>query len=758
MNVPTSLGPNERLAPTPTTNPAPWFLAPPPGGDFADTLRKLLRRKWLIAGCLFGAVVLTIVVAALLPQRYTATTQLLVGVPSTKLGQIQSVVPDPTVDIAAIQSESYILQSRDLAGRVVDRLGLDKIAEFNPALRPETLWDRLDPRRLFREAVQMFAVHEPRRSGASTKSAAADDGQTTNPERESVIDTLRERLDVFPLDRSHVIGLAIESQDATLAARIANAYARTYIEDQMVNKVAMTDRADKWLQEHIRRLRDQVEKDDRAVEDYRRAHGLYETQKDTITDQQLADLNTQLILAQATKAEADARLRQAKQKARSADAADTMPDVLNSPLIQALQQQQSIVERRVADLSAHYGAKYPDMVRAKAELKDIKRKIHTEIVKIIAGLRNAAETANARYEALRKNLDSMKNVAGRDNESTIKLRALQRESEASRALFEEFLQSSKETAVQRDFQQPDAQIVSRASVPNRPSFPPLDLLFVVGIVGGLLVGILVALLAEQFDSTFRTEDEVEEMTGLRALAVVPRISRRRLSGDYSTRNPTSAYSEAMRRLDMSLRLGEKESSSRVVMVASGAANEGKSGICLSLARMAAAAGSNVIVVDCDWRRPRLHSLLHRPNKMGLGELLTGRVLPDDVVYRDSSGAHLIFAGQLRPRHTHLLFSERMRYLLASLTRHYDLVLIDTPPVTVGAEILHLSQMVDKAIYVVRWGHTPRDVVLKGLRQLAAIGAPVVGVVLSRVDPKRYRRYARGGHDYTNRSYTGRKVA
>jgi Mrp family chromosome partitioning ATPase len=151
-------------------------------------------------------------------------------------------------------------------------------------------------------------------------------------------------------------------------------------------------------------------------------------------------------------------------------------------------------------------------------------------------------------------------------------------------------------------------------------------------------------------------------------------------------------------------------------------------------------------------------LLRRPNKLGLGELLTGRVLPDDVVYRDASGAHLIFAGRLRPRHTHLLFSDRMRYLLTSLTRHYDLVLIDTPPVTVGAEILHLSQLVDKAIYVVRWGHTPRDLALKGLRQLATIGAPIVGVVLSRVDTRRYRRYARTAYDYFNRPYGGRRAA
>jgi Mrp family chromosome partitioning ATPase len=142
--------------------------------------------------------------------------------------------------------------------------------------------------------------------------------------------------------------------------------------------------------------------------------------------------------------------------------------------------------------------------------------------------------------------------------------------------------------------------------------------------------------------------------------------------------------------------------------------------------------------------------------MGLGDLLTGQGLPDDVVYRDSSGAHLIFAGKIKPRQTHLLFSDRMRYLLESLQKHYDLVLIDTPPVLVGAEILHLSRLVDKAIYVVRWGHTPRHLALKALRQLAAAGAPVAGTVLSQVDTKSYRRYARSGQDYGYRPAAAQK--
>lgn len=729
-----------------------WIAGAPPPGDFAETLRKLWRRKGVIVVSLIIALALAAVAAALLPPRYTATAQVRIGLPEARIANIESVVTGSSVDTAAVQTETYMLRSRELIGRLVDRLALEKLPEFNAALRTTTFWDQLDPRRLFRIAVRAISSNDVSPPSPDTSAV-----QTENTERERVIDRVLSNISATPLERSHVVAVSAVSEDSRLAAQIANTLSQTYIEQQLINKIAVTDRADEWLGAHIRRLREQVETDERAVEEYRRKHGLYRSRADTVTTQQLAEMNTQLVLAQATKAEADARLRQATTQARTAESGDTVPEVLNSPLIQALKQQQATVERRVAELAAHYGQKHPQMRNAQAELNDIRRKIRVEVGKVIEGLRNTAETANARYGALRDNLERMKVITGQDNEHTIALRALERESEASGALFQQFLQRSKETNVQRDLHQADARIVSNAAIPATPSFPPVNMLLVVAVVGGIIVGVLLVLILEQLDETFHTDDEVEAYTNLPALAVVPKISRWQLGRDLVLDRPTAPYSEAMRKLNTVLRLSDSDESSKVIMVASAAANEGKSGICLSLARMAAASGSNVIVIDCDWRRPQLHNILRRPNKLGLGDLLAGRGLPDDVVYRDNSGAHLIFAGKLRPRHSHLLYSDRMRYLLQSLTRHYDLVLIDTPPVLVGAEILHLSRLVDKAIYVVRWGHTPRDIALKGLRQLSSIGAPVIGTVLSQVDTRRYRRYARGTQDYGYRSYGARRT-
>lgn len=729
-------------------DPAGVFQPPP--DDMASTLRKLWRRKWQILFIMTAVTAAAAAAAVLLPQRYTAEVQLRIGLPEARLANIESVLAGQAMDAAAVQSESYALQSREMTGRVVERLALDRIPEFNSALREPGFFDRVSPGRL----LGMFRREPPADpsppGAADAGSSPYSDDPPADPTRESVINATLARISVEPMGRSHVIAIRAVSENPDIAARIANTLGRTYIEENMVRRVEATDRADEWLGKHIRELRAQVEKDERAVEDHRRQHGLYASNTETVTSQQLSELNTQLIIAQAERSAIEARLGQATQLAKTASDADTVPQVLNSPLIQALKQQQSTVERRAAELSNRYGERHPSIQNVRAELKDIETKIQGEVTKIIAGLRNEAETARARHEALRSNLEAIKTEMAQDNAEAIRLRALEREAEASRELFQQFLQRSKETSVQRDMGQSDARIISPAHVPRSPSFPPVTLLLALGLIGGAIIGILIALLLEQLDNTFRTDDEVEERTGLPVLSVVPRISRRRMTQDYVLKQPTSEYSEAVRKLEMSLRLARPGEGGKVVMVSSAVPNEGKSGICLSLARMAAASGVNVIVVDCDWRRPQLHSMLEKRNRQGVGDLLAGSAGPEEVVYRDVSGAHMIFAGRLRPRHAHLLCSERMRHLLRSLTRHYDLVLIDTPPVLVGSEVLYLSQLVDQAIYVVRWGHTRRDAAMKGLRQLLEMRAPVAGVVLSRVNTRRYRRYVQYGGSYSYR--------
>jgi uncharacterized protein involved in exopolysaccharide biosynthesis len=574
-----------------------------------------------------------------------------------------------------------------------------------------------------------------------------DDPTMDDPALQDAVNVLLSRIEVTPLGRSHVVSLEVASEDPVKAARIANTLARTYIEDKLVQAAKVTERTNAWLAGQIDKLRRELNAAERSVEEYRREHGLYESRAATVTGQQLSELNSQLIIAQAHRVEAEAKLRQAETLSRSGNAQETAPEVIRSPLIQSLKEKEAEIQRRAAELSCRYGGKHPKMGNVQAELRDIRQKINAEIAKIIAGLRNEAQSAQARYTALSSSLDNIKDRMGISNEATIRLKELERNAEASRALFENFLQRSKETTAQLDMQQDEARVISRAAIPSSTSYPPVNVVVFVALVGGLMLGAVMVLLIDRFDRSFRSAGDVVQSVGLPTLALVPRAS----AGEYATKRfldvSPSTYVESIRKLLFKVVDALPGASARVVMVSSAVPNEGKSVVCLSLARLAAASGAKVIMVDADWRRPQLHTLVRRPNRVGLAELLEGTARPAEAVYRDASGAHLVFGGRSGRKYAGDLNSVPMADLLESLGHHYDFVFVDTPPVLAGADVLRLAQCVDMTLFMVRWGRTPQEVAQRAIEELMSRSNNVAGVVLTQVHPKRYRQFGHGSLDY-----------
>jgi capsular exopolysaccharide synthesis family protein len=170
--------------------------------------------------------------------------------------------------------------------------------------------------------------------------------------------------------------------------------------------------------------------------------------------------------------------------------------------------------------------------------------------------------------------------------------------------------------------------------------------------------------------------------------------------------------------------------------------EGKSVMVASLGRLLASNGRRVLLIDCDWRSPRLHQIFRCSNRDGLASLLGDKsVVLDDLIHHDAlSGVDVLPSGNWSPAQAHLLSSDRMRQLLEALTPHYDFVILDTAPALVTADVLALSRLVDKVVFVVRWGHTRQDAVVEALKQIIDAQGDVAGCVLSRVVSKEYRRY------------------
>lgn len=752
MALPDRLTAPRHLQPAAPTVPiyaAPLVYAPAPqaGGEgFIETMRKLWRNRGLIALCTLAGTALAILVVRQIPSLYLADARVLVGVPAARALNIEAIIADISPDAERIQNEAYIVQSRDVARQVIERLKLAENPEFNPALRPDPGWTGyLNPLQLLPDS---WRPHIPGLGSPAPQEALAPEVRRER-EMNTVIDTVLSKVEATTLGRSHVLNIEARSQVSDMAAALANGFAGAYLERQRSDKIEASAEVEKFLADRIAVLRDQVEKSDRAVESYRRQNNLYRGASAGVTAQQLTELNTQLISAQTAKAEAEARLGEAQALRRTGVDNESVPEVLRSPLIQSLKTQQAEADRRVAELSGSYGPQHPRVISARAEARDIRGKVSAEVGRIIDGLRHEMRTATARYDALRQNFERLQNQAGGVNEKAIRLDALEREATVNRNLLEQMLSRAKETVGQEQLQKPNAKLISMAAPPDRPGFPPKSLLVFLGLLTGSLIGVVIALLRDSIDRTFRRADQIESLTGLPVLSLIPTLRGGMTPLAHVLRKPVSPYSEALRKLHIALELSNASATPKTILFGSAVPGEGKSVLVGSLGRLLASHGRRVLLIDCDWRNPRLHRLFQCQNRNGLAELLCDESDSiDQCIHTDTlSGADIIPAGMFTPQAMRYLTSDRMRLILQALAPRYDIILLDSAPVLVGAEVLTLSRMVEKVAFLVRWGDTRREAVMEAIKDLLEVQADIAGVVMTRVDSKGYRNYAYSGMSY-----------
>src|SRR5204862_8249533 len=335
----------------------------------------------------------------------------------------------------------------------------------------------------------------------STKSASGVQPVTDNslsPRDNRLIDFFLSKVDVSLLGRSHVLSVKADALEPNTAAAMANTLAETYLEFQRREKLNTMDRVDKFLMARVAELRAQVRKSDQAVEDYRRAHGLYKGSgtNGSVTAQQLTELSTQLVAAQTAKAEAESRLNEAQEMRKTGLGRESVPEVLRSPLIASLKAQQADAERKAAEMAAMYGDQHPLLRTARAEAGSASARVGAEIAKTVESLGRDARTADARYQALKENFETLKQQMGSVNDDSIGLEALERDAVVNRNLLEAMLNRAKQSTGAEEILQANAKLVSPAAPPQGPAYPPKALIAFLGAVGGLLLGCAIALMRE----------------------------------------------------------------------------------------------------------------------------------------------------------------------------------------------------------------------------------------------------------------------
>jgi polysaccharide biosynthesis transport protein len=727
--------------------------------DIRELVAMIRRRRSIILWTIGIITALTIVACFELTPKYTADTSLLLDTRKTNVIDLQSVVSGLQPEAATVRSEIDVLRSPQLVAKVIDKLGLAGNPDFNTDLGDNSgLAGTL--KRWRTSTTDFLAAHG---IGAPPSAAILTPEEEHQRMMNELTDKLLDHLSVGNDQRSYTIKLSYTSNDPILASRIVNAVAETYLTDQLDAKFDATKRANSWLSDRVSDLRDQLNASEAAVQAYREQNKLTvaDSRGTTVATQQLGELNSQLILASADRAQKEARLRQFQESLKKGTVSSDSAEVMASPLIAQLRSQETEVVRKLADLTAHYGDRYPAVINARAELRDVRAQIGSEVSKIVGNLAQDLQVARIREQTLQQNLAQMQKTTAQTNQASVKLVELEREAQANRALYEDFLSRFKETSEQQDIQQPDGRIIARAGVPFDPSFPNKKLFISLALLGSAFLGLLLAVVIERLDNGFRSGEQIEQMTGVSALGMVPAVSVRGSMGikpeDFVLRKPSSAFAESVRLVRTAILYSHVDKPPRALLVTSAVPEEGKSLLSISLARSSAKAGQRVLLIDADLRRPKIGKLLKATKEGSLADLFAGKSTLEEVVNHDSeSGLHYICGRAGSPNPQDLLGSHHMRDFIRSVSQHYDLVIIDSPPVLAASDSLVLSRIVDATVFVVRWEKSPREVVLNSLKQLQAVGGTLAGVVLSRVNVRKHARFGYGDHGYyygTYKEYT-----
>lgn len=717
--------------------------------EIRQILRTLWRRRAVIVVTIATISLLGWWIISTLTPLYTAQATLLLEVDSNKLVNLRAISAGLTRDQARIRSELDILRSRELATMVAEQLRLIEDPEFNRLIRPP------EPNLLVKSGALTLLPEELRRQieARLVEKPPAPGSFTEETARLVTVGALLRSYEVYNDGKSYTVQLSFRSKDAQKAATIVNTFANVYLTSQVQQKYDATDRGAAWLQRKIEELREGVVRSERAVQDYREKNNLVDVGGNTLLNAQLATLSGKLVAAQAQRAEAEAAIQGLRRFAQGDDRGVVAARVAASPLVRDLRSQEAMLLRKIAELRTELGPRHPDVTNANSELTEVRQRLKEEVERTVAELESQVQVARNQERQLQSQLDQLATASLKSDRESIELRQLINETDSAQSLFKAFLDASGRATAQVGTNDPDARIVASAVPPLGPSYPDRPLLQALTLLAALVISLSLVVVLEFMDNSYRNPIEIERRFRAPVLGIMPRMRRRLFKGAKhpsieAVNRPRSEVAEAVRHIHMTLLYSGAARRPKVVLVTSAVPNEGKTSFAVSLARLVAIGKAKVLLIECDLRRPSVSGHLGSCGANDLAEILRTQAQPNAAASHcvdEKTGLHYIGATSTPPLPAELLASPPMRYLIETAAREYDLVVLDSPPVSLVSDALILSQMADATILALEWGRTPRELVDTAIKKLRAVGAPFAGIVLSKVNTRRYAAYGFEGH-------------
>ncbi|MFK4560618.1 polysaccharide biosynthesis tyrosine autokinase [Bradyrhizobium ottawaense] len=707
----------------------------------------IIRRQFpTMVAIVSACVILALLYLFTAAPQFTSTASMVIDTRKVQLFQQSSVLGDLAVDSATVETQVEILKSENISLAVIRDLHLIDDAEFSG-------------------------------SGGGVLGAVVDfvGNLFSDGHAPSEFELTRKALERFEKNRTikrlgvtYVMEIGFTSLDPVKAAKIANAIADAYIVDSLEAKYQATRRASVWLQDRIKELRTQASAAQRAVVDFKTANNIVDTGGRLMNEQQLAEVNSQLVLAHAATAEAKARLDRMNDILKQDIPDANVADALKNETIVKLRAQYVDMASKESIWAMKYGADHLAAVNLRRQMAEIKKNITDELKRIQESYKSDYDIAVTREESVKSSLANVVSESQLTNQAQVQLRELESNAQSYQAMYDNFLQRYMESVQQQSFPITEARVISAATTPLKKSYPKTLIILAAALLGGLILSFGAALARDLTDKVFRTTSQVEEQLGANCIAILPALGGAAPEGlagkfaksksnpqpdllRYVVDNPLSRFAEAVRSLKVAIDLNAIVRENRVLAVTSTLPNEGKSTLSTNLAQLIAHSGAKVILIDADLRNPSLSRALRPDAKIGLVEVVAQRATLEDAVSIDpQTGLAVLPAGTTsRLLHTNeILASKAMHALTAQLRAKYDYVVLDMPPMAPVVDVRVTSSFIDSFIFVVEWGKTKTDVVQHNLRGAPEIQDKLLGVVLNKADTKALSRY----ESYHGRNY------
>ena len=712
--------------------------------DLKKIVATLRRRRAIILSVMLVGTAIAVAIGFTKPKLYTGEAQALLQ-SSSNIANLQAVVAGIDPEAAAIESEIKLITSYDFLETLVDnQFGIRAVVAYEEHLRNDP-WRRL-----------INALPEDWRIALRLDDSEllAEPEVTREEAYEFKLEQLRENLGVRQSGRSRVISITYQSTSPVEAARIANAAAQLYIDEQISRKTEGTSQASTWLRDRVTELESELKFTEQKIEDYRIENDLAGESQTSVDTSRMLNMTSMLIEARTERQDKEVRLNYIRELQSQDDNLQSLSEVINSPLMFQLLNQENLLQRELAELMTVYGDRHPQVLDLKAELEKLAERVNSETQNIIRNIQNEITVLRGRENSIQAEIGALEGKSDTAQRAAVELRSLESQADATRTLYEGFLQRMKEVEEQQTLVEADARIIQNAKVPTKPSSPGALLFGGVGFVAASILGLLLAFARERLDNSVRSGKELEREFGVPAMGLVPFLKKGESKGrkphEYLLAKPLSIYTETIRQIYTNLRLQSLDGEElKVIQLTSSVPAEGKTTLAVSLTAGLAQAGSKTILVDLDMRHPSVHRELPGTRNGKLVDYLLGDCeLHQAIQHDDKLGFDVItLNANTKPANpSRLLASERCKEMVGRLRNMYDYIIVDSTPVLGVSDSKLAMELADTVLFVVKWEQTSFDVAADAFKELQSVGADISGVIVTQVDMKKHAGYGYGGID------------